>query len=192
MKEVKQINKHLLELEEEIEKYMSNRDKNPYKNYKERIRTLTQELTQFRPQAQSSVAKKAEFNDRIAKLWLNFEKRSDKPASAPNRGGEAAARSTADGATAAAATNPDDDERKEYIRLFTNELRSVMEAEVEALIGNKTLVEKDTILQYLQNKIMPTEIQSFEKKKLQWSEFKMTEKIRERAQKFSSSTIKKK
>ena len=38
MKEVKQINKHLYELEEEIEKYMSNRDKNPYKNYKERIK----------------------------------------------------------------------------------------------------------------------------------------------------------
>ena len=38
MKEVKQINKHLIELEEEIENYMSNRDKNPYKNYKERIR----------------------------------------------------------------------------------------------------------------------------------------------------------
>ena len=32
-----------------------------------RVRTLTQELTQFSPQAQNSVAKKAEFNARYVR-----------------------------------------------------------------------------------------------------------------------------
>lgn len=171
-REVKYINKILSELEQEIENYVSDRDKNPYKNYKERIRVLTQDLAKFTPKEENQEARKHEFNNRIAKLWVNFEERSD--------------------TLVAPSPQKTIEDRKKFTALFSAELTKVVAAEVEKKIGNKSALEKDAIVQKLVTKILPNETTVFEKKGMEWSFFECTEKIKDRAQKYSSSYITKK
>ena len=67
----------MTELEEEIEKYHSERDSNKYINIQTRLIHTTKENKQLQPTRQANLDLKNQYNKRLAQLWTEFENRSD-------------------------------------------------------------------------------------------------------------------
>ena len=74
---MKEVSRLMAELEEEIVRYNSERTTNKYKNVQERLGDLTKKLASFRPAKQENVTVKQQHNERLGKLWKDFEARSD-------------------------------------------------------------------------------------------------------------------
>jgi len=76
-KTMKDISKMMAELEEEIVRYLSDRNTNKYKNVQNRMITLTRQLSSFKPAREQNIKVKAKHNARLSELWQKFETRSD-------------------------------------------------------------------------------------------------------------------
>ena len=74
---MKAVSKLLAELEEEIEKYASERDTKKYANIKSRLSHITKEMKVLQATSPANVALKDQYNKRSAQLWTEFEARSD-------------------------------------------------------------------------------------------------------------------
>ena len=75
--ERKEITKLMAELEEEINKYHSDRTTNKYNNIRARMSTLTKKMGTFKPGRVENQEVKVKHNKRLGELWKEFETRSD-------------------------------------------------------------------------------------------------------------------
>ena len=75
--EMKEITKLMAELEEEINRYHSDRTTNKYNNIRTRMSTLTKKMGTFKPGRVENQEVKAKHNKRLGDLWKEFETRSD-------------------------------------------------------------------------------------------------------------------
>ena len=75
--EMKEITKLMAELEEEINRYHSDRTTNKYNNIRTRMSTLTKKMGTFKPGRVENQEVKAKHNKRLGELWKDFETRSD-------------------------------------------------------------------------------------------------------------------
>ena len=75
--EMKEITKLMAELEEEINRYHSDRSTNKYNNIRTRMGTLTKKVCTFKPGRLENQEVKAKHNKRLGELWKEFETRSD-------------------------------------------------------------------------------------------------------------------
>jgi len=74
---MKYVSKLMAELEEEIERYASNRDTKKYTNIQARLIKITKEMKVLQPTSQANIALKIKYNERLTDLWKDFEDRSD-------------------------------------------------------------------------------------------------------------------
>ena len=75
--EMKEITKLMAELEEEIERYDSDRTTTKYNNIKTRMSFLTKKVGAFKPGRLENQEVKDKHNKRLGDLWQKFETRSD-------------------------------------------------------------------------------------------------------------------
>ena len=74
---MKDVSKLMAELEEEIEKYSSERCTKKYKNVKTRLSQITKEMKVLVATSPAIISLKDKYNERLAQLWTQFESRSD-------------------------------------------------------------------------------------------------------------------
>jgi hypothetical protein len=74
---MKAVSKLMAELEDEIEKYASERDTKKYANIQSRLSTVTKEMKVLQPPSQANIALGAKYNYRLIQLRKDFESRSD-------------------------------------------------------------------------------------------------------------------
>merc|ERR1719350_1270262 len=74
---MKAVSKLMAELEEEIEKYASERDTKKYANIQTRLSHITKEMKVLQPTSQANIALRVKYNERLTQLWKDFESRSD-------------------------------------------------------------------------------------------------------------------
>ena len=67
----------MAELEEEIEKYASERSTKKYSNIQSRLVKITKEMKGLQPTSPANIALREKYNDRLTQLWKEFESRSD-------------------------------------------------------------------------------------------------------------------
>ena len=74
---MKAVSKLMAELEDEIEKYASERDAKKYANIQSRLSTVTKEMKVLQPPSQANITLGAKYNYRLIQLRKDFESRSD-------------------------------------------------------------------------------------------------------------------
>ena len=74
---MKAVSKLKAELEDEIEKYASERDTKKYANIQNRLSHITKEMKVLQPTSQANIALRVKYNERLTQLWKDFESRSD-------------------------------------------------------------------------------------------------------------------
>ena len=76
-RDMKTVSKLMAELEEEIEKYSSERSTKKYKNIQARLTQITKEMKTFVATSPANKSLKNKYNARLVQLWTEFESRSD-------------------------------------------------------------------------------------------------------------------
>ena len=76
-KKMKHVGALLVEVEDEMRRYNSNRDSNKYLNIKARLNNLTKENSSLKPSQKLNKTRKKEFDDRLGLVWEQFENLSD-------------------------------------------------------------------------------------------------------------------
>jgi len=74
---MKEVSKLMAELEDEVEKYHSDRDSKKYENVKTRLSEVTKKNKLLKPIRAANIKLKKDYNARLSELWTEFEKRSD-------------------------------------------------------------------------------------------------------------------
>ncbi|XP_023337464.1 uncharacterized protein LOC111708272 isoform X2 [Eurytemora carolleeae] len=154
----KDINKGLLDLEQEMHLYASDRESKAYKNYKERLATLTGQIQKFKPEQPAMLKRREEFNNRLAEIWKNFEERSESVVEIQNKikntggatlggniNGSVSASNTA-GSSNVSASKLRQEERSRFTAEFKVEVMSLVEVEVVNLVSNRVDNNKQEII----------------------------------------------
>merc|ERR1712179_253141 len=76
-RDMKTVSKLMAELEEEIEKYASERSTKKYKNIQSRLTQITKEIKTLVATSPANKSLKDKYNARLVQLWTEFESRSD-------------------------------------------------------------------------------------------------------------------
>ena len=74
---MKEMNKLMAELEEEVKNYYSDRSTKKYKNIQTRLTVVTRERANLKPSCSHNVKILDDINKRLAELWKDFEDRSE-------------------------------------------------------------------------------------------------------------------
>jgi len=195
--EMKEITKLMAELEEEINRYHSDRTTTKYNNIRSRMGTLTKKIIAFKPGRVENEEVKARHNNRLGNLWKEFEMRSDsmveileQQMGASGREGEAV---TSSGGTQGRGDDRKGEARKTAVEKYKTDLTKHVKTLLECNYAGKFVQdEASRYATYLvKEKYLNAEVNQFTKKGAPWSEFKLTEKTKEAVKKHLDSKMSK-
>jgi len=188
--ERKEITKLMAELEEEINKYHSDRTTNKYNNIRARMSTLTKKMGTFKPGRVENQEVKVKHNKRLGELWKEFETRSDSMVEIlEQQMGAPPSTSGREEETLGSSGGRGDDRKGEARKAAVEKYRLDLTQHV------KTLLERNYGAKFVQDeasryatylvkeKYLNAEVNQFTKKGAPWSEFKLTEKTKEAVKK---------
>lgn len=181
-RDMKNVSRLMMELEEEVTQYHSDRDTKKYANIKERLAEVTNLNKDLRPTREMNIKLKNDYNKRLTELWTGFESRSDSLAEQLESQMEVGSKSTSRLEDRKAAV---DKYREEMIRFvmdylgieFRNNFRD--EAELE-MFADKTVREK----------VLEQEVNVFGKRGKAWSQFRVTNNTKESVKKYLTKKMK--
>ena len=187
---MKEMNKLVTELEEEVENYYSDRTTKKYQNIQTRMKEVTWKMTKLKPSCSHKVEFLDEVKMRIATLWKEFEDRSESLVDMLSKNMEVGGGSN----------GRNDRERNLSVR--EDAIRKYKEDMLEVVkVCLRTYRDKFSCRADLDNcaedivsrKIMDEEILRFNKEgKRSWAEFQVSEASKKDVAKFMSSYLKKK
>ena len=184
---MKDVSKLMAELEEEIEKYSSERCTKKYKNVKTRLSQITKEMKVLVATSPAIISLKDKYNERLAQLWTQFESRSDSLVEVLQQ------------QMGTASTMGPSSSRKNYcMRIDAMELyKKEMIAYVETVLQQYRVKFEDdrelsTFAEWVvETKVLEIEIKLFTKKGAPWKDFHVTSKTREQVEIYLKSKMKK-
>ena len=174
---VKEVTKLMAELEDEVKCYYSARSTKKYQNIQNRMKIVTNKMAQLRPSSSHNVKLMEDIKVRLAKLWTDFEDRSEPVVDILTKNMEVEADSKTN--VKAAAIKRYEKEMIEVVAVF---LRTFREKFPDAKALNscaanivKTKILSQEILQY--SKIV-------EKKGKSWADFYVTDASKKNVRKY--------
>ena len=173
---MKSVSKLMAELEEEIEKYSSERSTKKYKNIQSRLTQITKEMKVLVVTSPANISLKEKYNARLAQLWTDFESRSDSLVEVLEQ-----QMGTTVGTSGKSNSQRNHDLRSEAVELYKKEIFAFVET---ALQQYREKFEDDRELStfamwVVENKVLGMEINVFIKRGAPWKDFYVTSKTRD-------------
>jgi len=185
---MKSVSKLMAELEEEIEKYSSERSTKKYKNIQSRLTQITKEMKVLVVTSPANISLKEKYNARLAQLWTDFESRSDSLVEVLEQ-----QMGTTVGTSGKSNSQRNHDLRSEAVELYKKEIFAFVET---ALQQYREKFEDDRELStfamwVVENKVLGMEINVFIKRGAPWKDFHVTSKTRDSVEAYLKTKMKK-
>jgi len=185
---MKSVSKLMAELEEEIEKYSSERSTKKYKNIQSRLTHITKEMKVLVVTSPANISLKEKYNARLAQLWTDFESRSDSLVEVLEQ-----QMGTTVGTSGKSNSQRNHDLRSEAVELYKKEIFAFVET---ALQQYREKFEDDRELStfamwVVENKVLGMEINVFIKRGAPWKDFHVTSKTRDSVETYLKTKMKK-
>ena len=177
---MKAVSKLMAELEDEIEKYASERDTKKYANIQSRLSTVTKEMKVLQPTSPANIALRAKYNERLTQLWKDFESRSDSLVEVLQQQMEGATGETEGKSSSQKSLQT----RKDAIEKYKVEITEVVKQFLQQFIG-KFLDQKELCafaVWVVGSKVLDQEVNVFTETGSSWSEFHVTPKTRKQVE----------
>ena len=177
---MKGVSKLMAELEEEIEKYASERSTKKYSNIQSRLVKITKEMKGLQPTSPANIALREKYNDRLTQLWKEFESRSDSLVEVLEQQMEGVVVE----ASGKSSSQRNHELRKDAIEIYKQEITGVVSAYLQHFKGKfQDDKELDAFSVWVvESKVLDQEVNMYTKKGAAWSDFRVTSKNKQQVE----------
>merc|ERR1712106_140108 len=177
---MKGVSKLMAELEEEIEKYASERSTKKYSNIQSRLVKITKEMKGLQPTSPANIALREKYNDRLTQLWKEFESRSDSLVEVLEQQMEGVVVE----ASGKSSSQRNHELRKDAIGIYKQEITGVVSAYLQHFEGKfQDDKELDAFSVWVvESKVLDQEVNMYTKKGAAWSDFRVTSKTKQQVE----------